>query len=168
MRCPFCGHNDDRVLDTRIQKDGSIRRRRECLDNGCKARFTTVETLLVNYPAVVKKDGRREAFSKEKVLRGLQASCQKRPVSLETLQALVDKIAAWLINRGESEVPARLIGKKVMAELKQVDDVAYVRFASVYRTFKDVQEFVDCLEDAELQDYVDARNPQLTLTPQNN
>ncbi len=165
MRCPFCSHSDDRVLDTRIQKDGSIRRRRECLE--CKARFTTVETLLVNYPVVVKKDGRREAFSKEKVLRGLQAACQKRPVSLETLNSIVDKIAAWVINRGDTEIPARLVGKKVMAELKQVDDVAYVRFASVYRIFKDVQEFVDSLEDAELQDYVD-RNPQLALTPQNN
>jgi transcriptional repressor NrdR len=165
MRCPFCSHSDDRVLDTRIQKDGSIRRRRECLD--CKARFTTVETLLVNYPVVVKKDGRREPFSKEKVLRGLQASCQKRPVSLETLNSIVDKIAAWVINRGDTEIPARLVGKKVMAELKQIDDVAYVRFSSVYRTFKDVQEFVDSLEDEELQDYVD-RNPQLALTPQNN
>lgn len=165
MRCPFCSHSDDRVLDTRIQKDGSIRRRRECLE--CKARFTTVETLLVNYPVVVKKDGRREAFSKEKVLRGLQAACQKRPVSLETLNSIVDKIAAWVINRGDTEIPARLVGKKVMAELKLVDDVAYVRFSSVYRTFKDVQEFVDSLEDAELQDYVD-RNPQLALTPQNN
>lgn len=166
MRCPFCGHNDDRVLDTRIQKDGSIRRRRECLD--CKARFTTVETLLVNYPAVVKKDGRREPFSREKILKGLQAACQKRPVSLVILEGIVDHIAAWLINRGDNEVPARMIGKKVMAELKQIDDVAYVRFASVYRTFKDVQEFVDSLDDSELQDFVDNRNPQLTLTPQNN
>ncbi len=166
MRCPFCSHHDDRVLDTRIQKDGSIRRRRECLD--CKSRFTTVETLVVNYPAVVKKDGRREAFLREKILKGLQASCQKRPVSLSTLDAIVDRIASWLINRGDSEIPARLIGKKVMAELKQVDDVAYVRFSSVYRNFKDVQEFVDSLEDSELQEFVDARDPQLPLTPQNN
>ncbi len=166
MRCPFCSHHDDRVLDTRIQKDGSIRRRRECLD--CKSRFTTVETLVVNYPAVVKKDGRREAFLREKILKGLQASCQKRPVSLSTLDAIVDRIASWLINRGDSEIPARLIGKKVMAELKQVDDVAYVRFSSVYRNFKDVQEFVDSLEDSELQEFVDIRDPQLPLTPQNN
>src|SRR6476646_1503426 len=106
MRCPFCGHNDDRVLDTRIQKDGSIRRRRECLDPNCKARFTTVETLLMTYPVIVKKDGRREPFSKEKVFKGLQAAPQKRPVSLETINAVVEKIAAWVINRGESEIPA--------------------------------------------------------------
>jgi transcriptional repressor NrdR len=166
MRCPFCSHNDDRVLDTRIQKDGSIRRRRECLD--CKSRFTTVETLVVNYPAVVKKDGRREPFSREKILRGLQASCQKRPVSLAVLDGIVDRIASWVINRGEAEIPARLIGKKVMAELKLIDDVAYVRFSSVYRIFKDVQEFVDSLEDSELQEFVDNKDPQLPLTPQNN
>ncbi len=166
MKCPLCSHHDDRVLDTRIQKDGSIRRRRECLD--CKSRFTTVETLVVNFPAVVKKDGRREAFLREKILKGLQAACQKRPVSLATLEGIVDRIGAWLISRGDSEIPARLIGKKVMAEIKQVDDVAYVRFSSVYRNFKDVQEFVDSLEDSELQEFVDNKDSQLTLTPQNN
>ena len=162
MKCPFCGHADDRVLDTRVQKDGSIRRRRECLE--CKARFSTVETIMLAFPFIIKKDGRREPFSKEKILKGLQAACQKRPVSLAQIDAVVERISAWVINRGENEISSRLIGKKVMAELKQLDDVAYVRFASVYRTFKDVQEFVETLEDAELLDFVDANNPQLSLT----
>lgn len=165
MKCPFCGHADDRVLDTRVQKDGSIRRRRECLE--CKARFSTVETIMLAYPFIIKKDGRREPFSKEKVFKGLQAAVQKRPVSLAQLDAVVERISAWVINRGESEISSRLIGKKVMAELKQLDDVAYIRFASVYRTFKDVQEFVETLEDAELLDFVDASNPQLSLTALN-
>jgi transcriptional repressor NrdR len=165
MKCPFCGHADDRVLDTRVQKDGSIRRRRECLE--CKARFSTVETIMVAFPFIVKKDGRREPFSKEKIQKGLQAACQKRPVSLALIDAVVERIASWVINRGENEISSRLIGKKVMAELKQLDDVAYVRFASVYRTFKDVQEFVETLEDAELLDFVDTSNPQLTLTALN-
>ncbi|MCB0369137.1 MAG: transcriptional repressor NrdR [Bdellovibrionales bacterium] len=162
MKCPYCGHNDDRVLDTRVQKDGSIRRRRECLE--CKARFSTVETIMLNFPLIIKKDGRREAFSKEKILNGLQASCQKRPVSLGQLEAVVERISAWVINRGENEISSRIIGKKVMAELKQIDDVAYVRFSSVYRTFKDVQEFVETLEDAELMDYTDSTQGQLPLT----
>ena len=161
MKCPFCGHQDDRVLDTRVQKEGSIRRRRECL--GCKSRFTTLETLMLNFPMIIKKDGRREAFSKDKILRGLQASCQKRPVSLSQLENIVERIAAWLINRGENETAANLIGRKVMSELKQVDDVAYVRFASVYRSFKDLQEFVETLEDDELVDSKDPQSPQLTL-----
>jgi transcriptional repressor NrdR len=165
MKCPFCGHANDRVLDTRVQKDGSIRRRRECLE--CKARFTTAETILLAFPFIIKKDGRREPFSKEKILKGLQAACSKRPVSLIQMEAVVERIAAWVINRGESEISSRLIGKKVMLELKQLDDVAYIRFASVYRTFKDVQEFVETLEDTELLDFADSGNPQLSLTAMN-
>lgn len=163
MKCPFCHIQNDRVLDTRVQKDGSIRRRRECLS--CKARFTTLETLVLNYPMIIKKDGRREPFMREKVLKGLQAACQKRPVSHDQLEGVVDRIAGWVLNRGENELPARVVGKKLMAELKQLDDVAYVRFASVYRQFKDVQEFVDSLEDRELLDFVDSENPQLPLKP---
>ena len=165
MKCPFCGHADDKVLDTRVQKDGAIRRRRECLE--CKARFSTVETIMLAYPFIIKKDGRREPFNKEKIIKGLQAACQKRPVSLAQIDASVERISAWVINRGENEISSRVIGKKVMAELKQLDDVAYIRFASVYRTFKDVQEFMETLEDAELLDFVDTNNPQLTLKPMN-
>jgi transcriptional repressor NrdR len=165
MKCPYCSHSDDRVLDTRVQKDGAIRRRRECLE--CKSRFSTMETLMVNFPYIIKKDGRREPFSKEKILHGLQAACQKRPVSLAQTEAIVERIASWVISRGENETSARLIGLRVMAELKQLDDVAYIRFASVYRTFKDVQEFVDTLEDLEMLDVVDPNNAQLTLTTVN-
>ncbi len=159
MKCPFCGFNDDRVLDTRIQKEGTlIRRRRECLK--CRSRFTTLETLMLQYPFIIKKDGRREPFAKEKVLKGLQAACSKRPVSLAQMENIVDRIALWVLNRSEKEIPADLVGRKVMAEIKQLDDVAYVRFASVYRTFKDVQEFVETLEDEVM---VDPEDPQLTL-----
>lgn len=159
MKCPFCGHQDDRVLDTRVQKDGAIRRRRECLS--CRARFSTLETLMLNYPMIIKKDGRREPFSKEKIFRGLQAACQKRPVSQTSIESIVEKIASWTINRSESEISSHLIGQKVMTELKKIDGVAYVRFASVYRTFKDVQEFVETLEDDEL---LESQDPQLPLT----
>ena len=146
MKCPYCGHNEDRVLDTREQKEGEmIRRRREWLE--CKSRFSTVETLNLNFPLIIKKDGRREPFNKEKMLKGLQAACQKRPVSLGTLDAAVDRISTWVLNRSEKEISSRLIGQRVMLELRLLDDVAYVRFASVYRTFKDVQEFVETLED---------------------
>lgn len=149
MKCPFCGHQEDKVLDTRVQKnDGGIRRRRECLS--CKSRFTTLETLLLQYPVIVKKDGRREAFSKDKILRGLQAATQKRPVSQSQLENLVDQISSWAIQKGESEIPSSLIGKKVIAELRLLDDVAYVRFASVYRQFHHVREFVETLEDEDL------------------
>lgn len=163
MKCPFCSHSEDKVLDTRVQKDGGIRRRRECLS--CKSRYSTQETVMLSYPFIIKKDGRREPFNKEKLIRGMQASCQKRPVSLAQVEAAVERIAAWLITRGEGEVASKVIGRRVMAELRQLDDVAYVRFASVYRTFKDVQEFVEKLEDDELVDMIDLSGPQLSLTP---
>jgi transcriptional repressor NrdR len=162
MKCPFCGHSEDKVLDTRVQKDGGIRRRRECLS--CKSRYSTLETVMLSYPFIIKKDGRREPYNKDKLLRGIQASCQKRPVSLQQLEAVVERISAWLITRGEGEVASKVIGRRVMAELKQLDDVAYVRFASVYRTFKDVQEFVEKLEGDELVDMIESTGPQLSLT----
>ncbi len=163
MKCPFCSHSEDKVLDTRVQKDGGIRRRRECLS--CKSRYSTQETVMLSYPFIIKKDGRREPFNKEKIIRGMQASCQKRPVSLAQVEAAVERIASWLITRGEGEVSSKVIGRRVMAELRQLDDVAYVRFASVYRTFKDVQEFVEKLEGDELIDMIDSSGPQLSLTP---
>lgn len=146
MKCPFCGHLEDRVLDTRVGREGdSIRRRRECLK--CNGRFTTLETLLQVYPLIEKKDGRREPFSREKVLKGIQAACQKRPVSLAQMEQIVDRVAKWVLSRPEREVTARAIGEKVVKELRLLDDVAYVRFASVYQTFKDVNEFVSRLGD---------------------
>jgi len=119
---------------------------------------------MLSYPFVIKKDGRREPYSKEKLLRGLQAACQKRPVSLAQLEAVVERISAWVITRGEGEIASKIIGRRIMAELKQLDDVAYVRFASVYRTFKDVQEFVEKLEGDELMDMIDSTGPQLSLS----
>lgn len=148
MKCPFCGHSQDRVLETRDLKEGEgIRRRRECL--GCRARFSTVESISISYPLIIKKDSRREAFSKEKILKGLQAACQKRPIPLEKLEQIVQKISNWVLSRGEKEISAQAIGHRLMAELKSLDGVAYVRFASVYRTFHDVQEFVETLEEEE-------------------
>lgn len=145
MKCPNCGHSHDRVLDTREQKDGqSIRRRRECLH--CRSRFSTVESMTLTYPYVIKKDGRREPFAREKLLKGLQAACQKRPVGLAQLELLVDRLSLWITGLGEREIPTRMLGERVMSELRSLDDVAYVRFASVYRTFRDIQEFVETLD----------------------
>ena len=146
MKCPSCGHQDDRVLDTRVGKEGdSIRRRRECLK--CHTRFTTVESLVQVYPFIIKKDGRREPFSTEKVLKGIQAACQKRPVSLAQMEQLVERVAKWVLSRPEREVTSEAVGQKVVKELRLLDDVAYVRFASVYQEFKDVGEFVSHLEE---------------------
>ena len=144
MKCPQCDHPESRVLDTRVQKEGDIRRRRECLE--CKFRFTTAETLILNFPMVVKKDGRREPFSKEKLLRGLQAACQKRPISLSQIEQIVSRISRLVLEASEREVPAEFIGQHVVRELRNLDRVAYVRFASVYKTFGDIHEFVESLE----------------------
>ncbi len=163
MKCPFCGHQEDRVLDTRVGREGEvIRRRRECL--GCKGRFSTFETLLQVFPLIVKKDGRREPFSKDKLLRGIQAACQKRPVSLAQMEQIVERVARWILSRSEREVPTQWIGEKVIKELRLLDNVAYVRFASVYRDFKDVREFVRALED-EPQGPEDGDRGLLKLTP---
>lgn len=146
MKCPYCGKDEDRVLDTRIQKEGEIiKRRRECLQ--CKGRFSTIETLMVQFPFIIKKDGRREPYSREKLLRGIQAACQKRPISLAQMETIVEVVTHWVLGRMEKEIPSNAIGQRVMQELRKLDNVAYVRFASVYRTFKDVQEFFETLED---------------------
>lgn len=151
MKCPSCGLSEDRVLDTREQKDGqSIRRRRECLH--CKSRFTTLETTTLTFPFVIKKDGRREPYSREKILKGIQAACQKRPIGLNQLESFVDRISQWILSVPDQEVSSGLIGAKVMQELRPLDDVAYVRFASVYRTFQDIQEFVETLDPERITD----------------
>jgi transcriptional repressor NrdR len=142
VRCPFCSHFEDKVVDSRMAKEGeAIRRRRECL--GCKRRFTTYERVDEVLPMVVKKDGRREVFDRAKVLAGLKKACEKRPISMATLEAVTDRIEKRIQERGEAEVQARVVGEEVMAELYQLDPVAHVRFASVYREFKDVQQFMD-------------------------
>ena len=145
MKCPVCHHAESRVTETRLHKDGDIRRRRVC--TSCRARFSTVESILTSFPHVVKKDGRREPFNKEKLRRGIQIACKKRPVSIGQIESMVSRIANWTQNRGEKELRSEQIGQRVVLELKRIDDVAYIRFASVYRTFKDVHEFVECLED---------------------
>jgi len=141
MRCPFCDHLDTRVLDSRPVNDvRSIRRRRECA--ACSRRFTTFETVEEIPLIVVKKDGTREQFSRDKILRGLIRACEKRPVALETLQNIAEEIERDLRNTGLSEVGSDLVGEKVMERLIHVDEVAYVRFASVYRQFKDITVFL--------------------------
>jgi transcriptional repressor NrdR len=146
MKCPFCRHLDNRVIDSRLSKDGDlIRRRRECLR--CSRRFTTYERVEEILPMVVKKDGRREPYDRRKVVAGLTKACEKRPVSTETIEAVADRIERLLQERGEKEVPSSVIGEAVMKELYELDDVAYVRFASVYRSFKDLNEFLRELED---------------------
>jgi transcriptional repressor NrdR len=145
MRCPFCAHLEDRVVDSREAQDGqATRRRRECL--ACGRRFTTYERLDEVLPAVVKKDGRREAFDREKIVRGLKQACQKRPISAEQLEGLVAAVERQLQESGEKEVPSRVIGERVMARLRELDPVAYVRFASVYRAFEDVGDFMSELQ----------------------
>ncbi|NJL25507.1 MAG: transcriptional repressor NrdR [Calothrix sp. SM1_5_4] len=149
MKCPQCGHPEQRVLETRVHREEEIRRRRECL--ACKFRFSTVETLLIHYPHVVKKDGRREPFSKEKLRRGIQIACKKRPVSVGQIENLVNRIARWVQTSPDKELSALKIGQAVVRELKSLDDVAYVRFASVYKSFKDVNEFMASLEAEQLR-----------------
>jgi transcriptional repressor NrdR len=140
MRCPSCGHLEDRVVDSREAQDGqATRRRRECLS--CGRRFTTYERVEESLPVVVKKDGRREAFDRRKIIEGLRRACQKRPVSEERIEALASEVERRVHELGEREVSGSAVGELVMERLKALDPVAYVRFASVYRAFRDVGEF---------------------------
>ena len=133
---------DDRVIDSRLSKDGDlIRRRREC--SHCQRRFTTYERVEQTLPLVIKKDGRRELFDRGKILNGLQKACEKRPISVTVLEKLIERIEQRLQESGEREVLSREIGEQIMQELQSLDEVAYVRFASVYRSFKDVNEFMN-------------------------
>ena len=141
MRCPKCGCQDDKVIDSRASREGAtIRRRREC--ETCGHRFTTYEELEHEGLMVLKRDGRREEFSREKLLSGIKKACQKRPVSPKTMDDLVDHIVAAVTEKFEGEVPGEFIGKMVMDGLREMDDVAYVRFASVYRRFQEATDFV--------------------------
>ena len=150
MKCPFCGHVKDKVVDSREGKEGEvIRRRRECLD--CGRRFTSYERIDEIPYMVVKKDGTRERFDRQKVVAGMLKACEKRPVSVAALEAVADRVEAALQDRPEKEMAAAEIGALVMSELKQLDKVAYVRFASVYRHFRDIGEFM-----TELKDLLDA------------
>jgi transcriptional repressor NrdR len=146
MKCPFCGEIDNKVIDSRLSKDGAvIRRRRECII--CGRRFTTYENIEEIPVMIVKKDGRREIFSREKVRSGLQKACQKRDISMNVIEEFLDELERDLRETGEKEISSNKIGEKVMAKLHEIDDVAYVRFASVYREFKDVNDFVSELKN---------------------
>ncbi|HSQ91578.1 MAG TPA: transcriptional regulator NrdR [Nitrospiraceae bacterium] len=142
MKCPFCDELEDKVVDSRMAKEGEvIRRRRECL--GCKRRYTTYERVDEILPMVVKKDGRRESFDRSKILAGLKKACEKRPISTATIEAVTDRIEKRIQEMGETEIESRIVGEELMKELHQLDQVAYVRFASVYREFKDIDQFMD-------------------------
>jgi transcriptional repressor NrdR len=151
MRCPFCGHQKDKVVDSRETGSGdAIRRRRECL--GCGRRFTSYERVEEIPFLVIKKDGRREPFDRRKLLAGLHRACEKRPIPAKALDAVADEVEQMVQDSPDREVEARVIGELVMSRLKELDKVAYVRFASVYRQFEDVQEFM-----AELRDLLETR-----------
>ena len=146
MKCPFCSGTESRVADSRISKDkATIRRRRQCLK--CGRRFTTSERSEDAMPMVIKKDGRREPFNRSKIMSGLRKACEKRPVSIDHLERIVNRIEQGVQEAGEREVTSTLIGGKVTNELRNLDGVAYVRFASVYRQFKDINEFMDELKE---------------------
>jgi transcriptional repressor NrdR len=146
MKCPFCGHAENKVIDSRISKDGkAVRRRRECLS--CSKRFTTYEYVEDILPMVVKKDGRREQFDRQKILTGIKKACEKRPISMESIDKLVENVEQACQEMQLEEISSTLIGEKIMNELKAFDGVAYVRFASVYRQFRDVGEFMSELKD---------------------
>ncbi len=146
MRCPFCNHMEDKVIDSRQSRDGDvIRRRRECLK--CEGRFTSYERIENILPHVIKKDDRREPFDRQKILQGLEKACEKRPIGVEVREALVNRIEKNIQAVGEKEIPSSLIGEQVMDGLKEIDEVAYVRFASVYRQFKDIREFIQEIKE---------------------
>jgi transcriptional repressor NrdR len=145
MRCPKCGHTDDKVLDSRAAREGdAIRRRRACL--ACNQRFTTYEEIVKDALRVVKRDGRREEFSRLKLMNGIMRACEKRPISPMQIEEMVDEITDQIEQEYDTEVPTGVIGEKVMARLEKLDEVAYVRFASVYKRFADVNQFLNAIQ----------------------
>lgn len=162
MRCPFCGAENTRVIDSRLANEGiTVRRRRECLT--CSERFTTYETAELSFPQVVKRDGSREAFSEEKLRMGMRSALEKRPVSTEDIEAAISRILRRLRATGEREVRSRLMGEWVMDELRSLDQVAYVRFASVYRSFEDVNAFREEIERLQNVPTPEQKKHQLSL-----
>jgi transcriptional repressor NrdR len=162
MRCAFCGSLDTRVIDSRLTEDGlQVRRRRECAN--CQARFSTFETAEIKLPMIVKRDGRREAFSESKLRNGVERAFEKRKVELSEIDRIIDHVVKNLRTSGEREVIADQIGKWVMHELKSIDQVAYVRFASVYRRFEDVQAFREEIEKLELDLPRELKDRQMSL-----
>ena len=151
MRCPGCGYLQDKVVDSRLVRDGRmIRRRRQC--ENCESRYTTYESIEESTPMLVKKDGRREAYDRQKLLSGIVKACQKRPVPMPTIRSFVEKLEVRVFNGARSEVPSAELGEAVAAFLKGADPIAYVRFASVYRSFNDLHEFLDEIRQVIEQD----------------
>ena len=160
MHCPFCGHAETKVIDSRLAGEGrQVRRRRECLE--CAERFTTFESAELVMPRLIKSDDRREPYDEEKLRAGMTRALEKRPVSAEQIEAAIARIAHVLRTIGEREIPARHVGDLVMSELRQLDEVAYVRFASVYRRFQDVEEFREEVE--RLQETASGSREQMSL-----
>jgi len=146
VKCPFCGALDSRVIDSRLSKDGNaVRRRRECAD--CQRRYTTYERVESTIPLVVKKDGRREQFDRDKLKSGILKACQKRPVGIDEIERFLDELQGRIQELGEREIESGWLGEQVMTYLHGLDDVAYVRFASVYRSFRDLKEFMSEVQD---------------------
>lgn len=162
MRCPFCGATDTRVIDSRLAGEGSqVRRRRECVR--CRERYTTFETAELELPRIIKRDGRRETFSLEKLRAGIEHALEKRAISADTVARIIDHIRHLCLTYNDREIPANQLGEWVMQELRKVDQVAYVRFASVYRSFKDVSEFREIIDHVEKDPSPEMRKSQLSL-----
>jgi transcriptional repressor NrdR len=160
MRCPFCGAHDTRVIDSRLSQEGDqVRRRRECTE--CRERFTTYEAAELNMPRVVKSNGNREPFREDKLRAGMLRALEKRPVGSDRIEAAINRIKKRLLARGEREIPSRFIGESVMQELAELDQVAYIRFASVYRSFQDVNEFREVIDRLEQEPKSDENQPDL-------
>lgn len=164
MRCPFCSSDDTRVVDSRIADEGdAVRRRRECAQ--CGERFTTLERASLKMPYVVKSDGKREGFDEEKLRRGIRRALEKRPVDVNAVEASIHRIQHRLLTSGDREVDSRTVGEWVIQELADLDQVAYVRFASVYRSFQDVDEFSEEVKRLQTQPSATARRQQMSLLP---
>ena len=165
MKCPFCSHLESRVIDSRLSREGDVtRRRRECEE--CDRRFTTYERVEEILPLVVKKDGRRETYDRLKIITGLKKACEKRPISIETIEEIADHIERTLQGRGEKEISGAVIGEEVMRHLYDLDKVAYVRFSSVYRSFQDIDEFMSELRDLIRERSADDDKPARRTKPE--
>jgi transcriptional repressor NrdR len=164
MRCPFCSADETRVVDSRLSDEGdSVRRRREC--EVCNERFTTFERAELRLPQIIKSDGRREPFNEKKLYNGLLRALEKRPVDTDAIEKIVGRIRHKLMASGEGEMPSRKIGEWIMEELKEIDQVAYVRFASVYRSFQDISAFSDEVKRLQSEPSTEIRRQQLSLIP---
>lgn len=164
MYCPFCGHDDTRVVDSRLASEGDqVRRRRECVNSECKERFTTYEYAVFNMPPVIKSTGEKHPFDEHKLRAGLMRATQKRNVDAKAIDSAILHIQKNILNSGRSDIESSLIGELVMDELRSLDDVAYIRFASVYRDFNDIGEFIDAIEGLENSPSPELKKRQIKL-----